>query len=143
MGRALEPGIPTFGIRRFGIYTARTTHIRGRNDNRSNEELVVTELGQVGTQFDGLAHITIGGLAYNCYDTLPTDRPIRTGFDKLGIEKVSTIFTCAERIVYLQTGGEPLVCRISADLKVGMDETVGCRSNLAKIFLFDPQSGLA
>jgi kynurenine formamidase len=93
LGRVLEIGIPTFGIRRFGLYTARTTHIRGRNDNRSNEELVVTELGQVGTQFDGLAHITIGGLAYNCYDTLPTDRLVRTGFDKMGVEKVGTIFT--------------------------------------------------
>jgi kynurenine formamidase len=93
LGRVLEIGIPTFGIRRFGIYTARTTHIRGRNDNRSNEELVVTELGQVGTQFDGLAHITIGGLAYNCYDTMPTDRLLRTGFDRMGIEKVGTIFT--------------------------------------------------
>lgn len=93
LGRVLEIGIPTFGIRRFGIYTARTTNIRGRNDNRSNEELVVTELGQVGTQFDGLAHITIGGVAYNCYDTMPTDRPLRTGFDKMGVEKVGTIFT--------------------------------------------------
>jgi len=93
LGRVLEVGIPTFGIRRFGIYTARTTHIRGRNDNRSNEELVVTELGQVGTQFDGLAHITIGGLAYNCYDTIPIDRLLRTGFDKMGVEKVGTIFT--------------------------------------------------
>lgn len=93
LGRVLEAGIPTFGVRRFGIYTARTTHIRGRNDNRSNEELVVTELGQVGTQFDGLAHITIGGLAYNCYDTMPTDRLLRYGFDKMGVEKVGTIFT--------------------------------------------------
>jgi hypothetical protein len=43
----LEIGIPTFGIRRFGLYTARTTHIRSRNDTRSNEELAVTELGEV------------------------------------------------------------------------------------------------
>jgi kynurenine formamidase len=93
LGRVLEIGIPTFGIRRFGIYTARTTHIRGRNDNRSNEELVVTELGQVGTQFDGLAHITVSGLAYNCYDTMPTERLLRTGFDRMGVEKVGTIFT--------------------------------------------------
>lgn len=93
LGRVLEPGIPTFGIRRFGVYTARSTGIRGRNDNRSNEELIVTELGQVGTQFDGLAHITISGLAYNCYDTIPVDRPLRTGFEKMGVEKVGTIFT--------------------------------------------------
>jgi kynurenine formamidase len=93
LGHVLEPGMPTFGVRRFGIYTQRSTGVRGRNDNRSNEELVVTELGQVGTQFDGLAHITIGGLAYNCYDTVPTDRPLRQGFDRMGIEKVGTVFT--------------------------------------------------
>jgi kynurenine formamidase len=93
LGRVLEIGIPTFGIRRFALYTARSTGIRGRNDNRSNEELVVTELGQVGTQFDGLAHITIGGLAYNCYNTIPEDKPLRTGFEKMGVEKVGTLFT--------------------------------------------------
>jgi hypothetical protein len=93
LGHVLEPGMPTFGVRRFGIYTARSTGVRGRNDNRSNEELVVTELGQVGTQFDGLAHITIGGLDYNCYDTIPPDRPLRQGFDRMGVEKVGTVFT--------------------------------------------------
>jgi kynurenine formamidase len=93
LGRVLEPGIPGVGTRRFSLYTARTTGVRGRNDNRSNEELVVAELGQIGTQFDGFAHITIGGLAYNCYDTVPTDRPLRAGFDRMGVEKVGTIFT--------------------------------------------------
>jgi len=112
LGRVLEPGIPTFGIRRFGIYTARSTGIRGRNDNRSNEELVVTELGQVGTQFDGFAHITISGLAYNCYDTIPTDRPLRTGFDKMGVEKVGTIFT---RGVLVDMAGWKGVDMLAAD----------------------------
>ena len=37
------------------------------NQRGSNEELVTTELGQVGTQFDGFAHQTHGDSLYNCF----------------------------------------------------------------------------
>ena len=38
------------------------------NRRGSNEELVYGEMGQVGTQFDGFAHQTIGERLYNCFD---------------------------------------------------------------------------
>jgi kynurenine formamidase len=61
------------------------------NQRGSNEELVVTELGQVGTQFDGFAHQTVGNMLYNC---IPLDETLtRDGFTKLGVQNVGTLMT--------------------------------------------------
>src|SRR5262249_16442799 len=51
----------------------------------------LSEIGQVGTQFDGFAHQTIGDSLYNCFkqDQITT----RTGFSKLGIENVGALVT--------------------------------------------------
>jgi kynurenine formamidase len=91
LGRVLVSTMPVFGSRHFDLYTKRTFMNPGLNRRGSNEELVVTELGQVGTQFDGFAHQTIGGSMYNCLnlDEIAT----RSGFSHLGVEKVGTIFT--------------------------------------------------
>jgi hypothetical protein len=63
----------------------------GANRRGSNEELIVAEFGQVGTQFDGFAHQTIGNSFYNC---IPADETAtRTGFTKLGIQDVGTLMT--------------------------------------------------
>jgi kynurenine formamidase len=53
--------------------------------------LVVAEIGQVGTQFDMFSHQTIGDSLYNCIklDQIAT----RTGFSKLGVEKVGMLMT--------------------------------------------------
>ncbi len=61
------------------------------NRRGSNEELLTSEIGQVGTQFDGFAHQTIGDSLYNCFKQ--DDISTRTGFTKLGIEKVGTLMT--------------------------------------------------
>ena len=52
------------------------------NRRGSNEELVVAEIGQVGTQFDGFSHQTIGDSMYNCFklDEIAT----RAGFRSSG-----------------------------------------------------------
>jgi len=61
------------------------------NRRGSNEELVIAEIGQVGTQFDGFSHQTIGNSLYNCFKL--DDIATRTGFSKLGIEKVGALMT--------------------------------------------------
>ena len=91
LGHVLAPTMPFFGTRRFDVHTKRTFMNTGANARGSNEEVVITEIGQVGTQFDGFAHQTIGSTLYNCIKN--DEAATRSGFNKLGIEKVGTIFT--------------------------------------------------
>jgi kynurenine formamidase len=91
LGRVLDTNMPLFGTRRFEIHTKRTGPVLGGNKRRSNEELVITEIGQVGTQFDMFSHQTIGNQFYNCFDN--DEIATRNGFTRLGIEKIGTLFT--------------------------------------------------
>jgi kynurenine formamidase len=91
LGHVLNGSMPTFGARRFELFTKRTRNDPGRNRRGSNEELVVGEIGQVGTQFDTFSHQTIGGSLYNC---VPLDAAAtRTGFSKFGVEQVGALMT--------------------------------------------------
>jgi kynurenine formamidase len=90
LGRVLSGDMPFVGTRRFDVHTKRTNGPLGRNKRNSNEELVITELGQVGTQFDMFSHQGIDGLFYNC---VPIDSvATRTGFAKLGVHQIGTLF---------------------------------------------------
>ena len=90
LGHVYEAAMPLFGTRSFALHTKRTNGPLGANKRYSNEELVVTELGQVGTQLDMFSHQGIDGQSYNC---VPIDAlGGRTGFQKLGIEKIGTLF---------------------------------------------------
>ena len=90
MAYVLGPGMPFFGTRIFNLHTKRTFMNTGRNTRGSNEEVVTSEIGQVGTQFDGFAHQTIGDSLYNCFKV--SEVGTRSGFTKLGVEKVGMIF---------------------------------------------------
>ena len=91
LGRVLSESIPLIPGRRFELLTKRTVMNPESNRRGSNEEIVVAEIGQVGTQFDGFAHQTIGGSLYNCFKN--DDVATRTGFSKLGIEQVGALMT--------------------------------------------------
>ena len=91
LGRVLESNMPLFGTRRFEIHTKRTGPVLGSNKRRSNEEIVITEIGQVGTQFDMFSHQTIGNQFYNCFDN--DEIATRNGFTKLGVEKIGMLYT--------------------------------------------------
>ena len=91
LGQVLSAAMPFFGTRRFDVHTKRTFMNDGSNRRGSNEELVVGEMGQVGTQFDGFTHQTHEALLYNCIklDEIAT----RSGFTKMGIEQVGSLIT--------------------------------------------------
>ena len=92
LGHVLHAGMP-LGNRHFDLYPKPTFMNPQSNRRGSNEELVVTELGQVGTQFDGFAHQTIGNTLYNC---IPLDETLtRSGFTRLGVQNVGTLMTRA------------------------------------------------
>jgi kynurenine formamidase len=91
LGRVLSGSMPFFGTRRFELHTKRTVMNPGSNRRGSNEEMVLSEIGQVGTQLDGFSHQTIGTSLYNCFAL--DDVATRTGFTKLGIEQAGTLMT--------------------------------------------------
>ena len=90
LGQVLRGSMP-LGARHFDLYMKPTGPIVGSNRRGSNEELVVTEMGQVGTQFDGFTHQTISGSVYNCVDL--NKIMTRDGFTRLGVENVGTLMT--------------------------------------------------
>ncbi len=91
LGKVLEPAIPKFGLRMWSMNTQRTAGPGGRNQQIGNEEIVTTELGQVGTQFDALPHIGIGEDLYNCNKNAAI--ATRNGFTKLGVENVGALMS--------------------------------------------------
>jgi kynurenine formamidase len=91
LGHVLSPTMPMSATRQFNIHTKRTFMNPQSNRRGSNEEVLLSEIGQVGTQFDGFAHQTIEDKVYNCFklDEIST----RTGFTKVGMEKVGSLIT--------------------------------------------------
>src|SRR5215211_6230637 len=81
LAHVLGPAMPFFGTRRFDMHVKRTFMNTGSNERGSNEEMVLSEIGQVGTQFDGFAHQTWRNQHYNCFKT--DEIATRGGFTKL------------------------------------------------------------
>ena len=97
LGRVYEHGMPLPGKRHFSLTIpgSPTTEPIGKNQLVSHDEMFSGELGQVGTQFDGLGHVGV---------RLPDDAYFYNGFKvsefgdayglkKLGVENVGVILT--------------------------------------------------
>jgi len=91
LGQQLGGGMPFFGTRRFDIHLKRTFMNAGTNERGSNEEMVLSEIGQVGTQLDGFAHQSHRNSHYNCFKT--EEISTRSGFTKLGVQNVGAFIT--------------------------------------------------
>jgi len=91
LGQVYEASMPLFGTRHFSLKIPQTFGPMGANQLMFHDELVSGEIGQVGTQFDGLGHIGIGDLFYNGNNRADFSKP--DGFTKLGIENVGPIVT--------------------------------------------------
>ena len=92
LGEVLTPDPSESYINRnrvYNIYTKPSVPVP--NTRVGNEELIVTELGQIGTQFDGFAHQMYGDSFYNCFQA--GDITTRYGFQKLGVENVGMLMT--------------------------------------------------
>jgi kynurenine formamidase len=83
--------MPFFGTRRFDVHIKRTFLNQPSNRRGSNEEIVISEIGQVGTQLDGFAHQSHEDSLYNCYKI--SEISSRGGFNKLGIHQTGMFFT--------------------------------------------------
>jgi len=91
LGRVYEAGIPLFGTRHYSLRIPFTFGPLGTNEAVWHDEIVSAELGQVGTQFDGLGHLGIGDLFYNGHSRHDFAKP--EGLTKLGIEHVGVFVT--------------------------------------------------
>jgi kynurenine formamidase len=122
LGFVLSADMPLLGTRRFDMHMKRSTTTKP-GTRGENEEIVITELGQVGTQFDGFAHQIYGGEYYNCFtqDDLAAggDGDIvaggRQGFSKLGMENVPDMMT---RGVLIDVAGLKNVDMLSENYKI-------------------------
>ena len=104
LGRVYEAGMPFFGTRGWNLKIPGAPFFGpvGRNKIIANEEYLCAEIGQVGTQFDGLAHIGVetkgpsdnsGKLYYNGLNAMEVHGPF--GMKKLGIEQCKPFVTRA------------------------------------------------
>src|SRR5262245_58658749 len=104
LGRVYEAGMPFFGTRGWNLKIPGAPFFGpvGRNKIIANEEYLCAEIGQVGTQFDGLARIGVetkgpsdnsGKLYYNGLNAMEVHGPF--GMKKLGIEHCKPFVTRA------------------------------------------------
>ena len=102
LGRVYEAEMPLFGARVFAVRIPGTPTGGpfGKNKLVYHDEFVSTEIGQVGTQFDGLGHIGCitgkdGDMTEMRYYNGFTEAEMANayGLQKLGIEKCKPFFT--------------------------------------------------
>ena len=116
----LNDKMPFFGTRRFDVHVKRSFMNTGSNERGSNEEMVLSEIGQVGTQFDGFAHQTHRNSHYNCFKT---DEIAQRGlFTKLGIHQAGAFIT---RGVLIDVAGFKGVEMLGDNYEVTVDDLEG------------------
>ncbi|MET0719672.1 MAG: hypothetical protein ABWY64_02365, partial [Tardiphaga sp.] len=120
LAHVLGPSMAFFGTRRFDVHTKRTFVNEFSNMRGSNEEVVITELGQVGTQFDGFAHQTHLNSWYNCQKV--AENTERNGFKKFGIHNVGALFT---RGVLIDVAGFKGVEMLGDNYEITVDDLEG------------------
>jgi kynurenine formamidase len=100
IGQVYERGMPLGGTRDFALRLVPAIEPTGNNRVLYNDEFLAAEVGQVGTQFDGLGHIgsevryadgSLQRVFYNGYTS--AEMNAGTGLRRLGIEHVKPIIT--------------------------------------------------
>lgn len=97
LGRVYEQEMPTPGKRHFSLTIPGmpTGVAKGKNKGVHNDELISGEIGQIGTQFDGLGHVGVridrDDVFYN--GNKLADFGDTYGLKKLGVENVGPIVT--------------------------------------------------
>ena len=111
LGRTYEPDMPLFGARVFAVRGTGglAGGPLGKNGVIWMDDFLATEIGQVGTQFDGLAHIGIGGETPMFYGGTPADEVIGSyGVKSLGVEQLNPFFTRGILIDMVGLKGAPM-----------------------------------
>lgn len=123
LGRVYEHGMP-LGANRFFSLTIPglpTSGPHGDNKMVSNDELFSGQIGQVGTQLDGLAHVGVRvgdeDIFYNGFKL--SEFGSAQGLRKLGVENMGPVFT---RGVLLDVAGTKRVRRLEPGYVITQDD---------------------
>lgn len=129
LGFPYQPDMPFAGARSFDVQTSARAPVVGTNRFAFNEEFIATQLGQVGTQYDGLAHIgeevdmddgSTELVFYNGFTASEMDA--RYGLKKLGMENAKSIIT---RGILIDIAGFKGVDRLDNLYEVTVDDVTG------------------
>ena len=129
LGQVYEQGMPLFGSRSYSMVLPVKGPAEGDNRLVANEEFVSTQIGQVGTQFDGLGHIgqevvmedgSVELVFYNGVTADEMDTP--SGLQRLGIEHIKPIIT---RGVLIDVARYKGVERLPNSYEVTVEDVVG------------------
>src|SRR5687767_15277862 len=107
LGRVYESAMPLFGTRHFSLRIPKVFGPTGSNQAVYHDEIVSGELGQIGTQFDGLGHIGVGDLFYNGNRGSDFAKP--EGLSKLGVENVGPLVTRGVLVDVAAYKGRPML----------------------------------
>jgi kynurenine formamidase len=120
LGRVYETAMPMFGTRHYSLRIPQTFGPLGSNRTMYHDEIVSGELGQVGTQFDGLGHIGVGDLFYNGNDRNEFSKG--DGLTKLGVENVGAI---VKRGVLVDVAAFKGVAQLAGDYEITLADLQG------------------
>lgn len=131
LGHVYERGMPIFGDRTYSLFIpgSPTGGPLGQNKIVYHDEFVCAEIGQVGTQFDGLGHVgtevtaddgSVKNVFYNGYTVAEMKGPY--GLKKLGIEHVKPIVT---RGILIDVAGYKGVDVLAPDYEVTVADIRG------------------
>ncbi len=129
LGQIYEQGMPLFGTRSYSMVLPARDPAAGDNRIVANEEFVSTQIGQVGTQFDGLGHVgqevvmedgSVEHVFFNGFTAAEMDTP--GGLQRLGIEHVRPIVT---KGVLIDVAGYQGVERLPNGYEVTVEDLLG------------------
>jgi kynurenine formamidase len=129
LGQIYEQQMPLFGTRSYTMVLPAKGAALGQNRLVANEEYLATQVGQVGTQLDGLGHIgqevtmedgSTEMVFYNGVTAKEMDAP--GGLQRLGIEHIRPIVT---RGLLIDIAGYKGVSRLPNSYEVTVDDVLG------------------
>ena len=155
LGRVYERDMPTFPHRTFRLTIPSFRTVQGDNMQFGRDEFFVGEIGQMGTQMDGLGHVGVrlprGDTFYNGFTSEDIEDPY--GLTKLGVEHVGVFFTrgvLIDVVGYRKVDRLPVGFEITrADLKgalakqnvkIGRGDVVLLRTGHAKLWIKDNET---
>lgn len=129
LGQVYEEGMPLYGSRSYSMILPSKGSSWGDNKLVGNDEFLATQIGQVGTQFDGLGHIgqevvMENGVAEYVFYNGNTSREMDSynGLRKLGVEHVKPIITQG---ILIDIAGYKNLDRLPNSYEVTLEDVMG------------------